>query len=349
MGKGPLIISGTALLGEELILSPVDIIIERGIITAIEDNPRAPADWICPAFFNAHTHLGDTIAMDCGAGGDLVALVTPPDGLKHRLLASAPREEIVAGMRGSIRGMMACGTAGCADFREGGREGVTALEDACRGLDFHTLIFGRDGGEQIAGGLGISSARDVPDVERMVAAARKAGKKIAFHAGERDADDVDAALSFEPDLIIHATHATKKQLRSCAEQMIPIAICPRSNWILGVTNSSRHPPLKMMVELGCTIYLGTDNVMFVPPDIAGEMAFISTVYNPDPADLLRAAVAGSALCGSAFFIRKGARANLFSLVPQNTSLHFSRDPVATITKRASFASIGTSVFNSETQ
>ena len=48
--------------------------------------------WICPALFNAHTHLGDTIAMDCGATGDLTALVTPPDGLKHRLLAQASRE-----------------------------------------------------------------------------------------------------------------------------------------------------------------------------------------------------------------------------------------------------------------
>jgi len=186
-------------------------------------------------------------------------------------------------------------------------------------------------------------------VERAVAAARTAGKKIAFHAGERDAEDIDAALSFDPDLIIHATHATKNQLRFCAEQEIPIAICPRSNWILEVTSSSRHPPLQLMEELGCTLWLGTDNVMFVPPDLRGEMAFVSAVYKPDPAGLLRSAVAGSALSGTPFFIRVGARANLFSLVTEKTGLYFSRDPVASITKRASFASIGTSVFNLETQ
>ena len=349
MGKEPLILSGHALLGEELALSPVDIVIEAGVISAIENNPRAPADWICPAFFNAHTHLGDTIAMDCGVRGDLAALVTPPDGLKHRLLAAASRADLIAGMRGSIRGMTGRGTAGCADFREGGRNGVTALQDAARGLDFRTVIFGRDGGEKIAGGLGISSSRDVPDVERIVSAARKAGKKIAFHAGERDADDVDAALSFDPDLIIHATHGTRKQLKSCAEREIPIVVCPRSNWILGVTSSSRHPPLRLMEELGCTVYLGTDNVMFVPPDLQGEMAFVSTVYKPDPVRLLRSAVAGSALCGSPFFIREGALANLFCIAPGKTALDFSRDPVASITKRASFATIGTRVFNSETQ
>ena len=109
MGKEPLILSGQALLGEELALSSVDIVIEAGVISAIEDNPRAPADWICPAFFNAHTHLGDTIAMDCGVRGDLAALVTPPDGLKHRLLAAASRADLIAGMRGSIRGMSAGG------------------------------------------------------------------------------------------------------------------------------------------------------------------------------------------------------------------------------------------------
>jgi hypothetical protein len=104
-----------------------------------------------------------------------------------------------------------------------------------------------------------------------------------------------------------------------------------------------------MEEFGCTLYLGTDNVMFVPPDMAGEMAFVSTVYKPEPVNLLRSAIAGSALCGTPFFIQKGARANLFSLAPGKTALYFSRDPIASITKRASFAAIGTNVFNSEAQ
>lgn len=346
MKKEPQIISGTALVGEELALMPADIIIENGMIAAIEENPRAPPAWICPAFFNAHTHLGDTIAMDCGATGDLVALVTPPDGLKHRLLRAASRADLVAGMRASIDGMIGAGTAGCADFREGGADGVTALQEASTGLPFRAEIFGRDGGEQIAGGLGISSARDVPDLERTVAAARAAGKKIAFHAGERDAADIDAALLFDPDFIVHATHATKKQLRSCADAEIPVVICPRSNWTLGVTSSSRHPPVRVMEELGCTVWLGTDNVMFVPPDMFGEMAFLSTVYRTSPVAILRSAIAGSTLAGEPFYIRESAPANLFVIRPEKNALNFSRDPVTSIIKRASFGSIGTNVFNS---
>lgn len=340
------ILSGHAFLGEELREAAVDIHIENGIITAIEENKKAPQRWIFPALFNAHTHLGDTVAMDCGVTGDIVSLVTPPHGLKHRLLAQATRTDLVAGMRASMQDMIAGGTSGCADFREGGKEGVTALQEAARSLPFRPLIFGRDGGEQIADGLGISSTRDVKGTDRLVAAAKKAGKKIAFHAGERDADDVDTALAYEPDLIIHATHATKKQLRFCADQEIPIVVCPRSNWVLGVTSSDKHPPLSLMGEMGCTVYFGTDNVMFVPPDLLSELAFVSVVYKQHPKSLLHAAVAGSVLTGSPFFIQAGAQANLFVIDPAGSGMRFSRDPVASLVKRAQSGQISNNVFNS---
>jgi cytosine/adenosine deaminase-related metal-dependent hydrolase len=338
-------VSGFALLGEELTLSPVDIFTENGVITAIEDNPRVPEVWVCPALFNAHTHLGDMIAMDCGATGDLEALVTPPDGLKHRLLKAASHQDLVGGMRAGMEGMAATGTAGCADFREGGVEGVLALLEAAAGLSFFPFVFGREGGETVAGGLGISSVRDVPDMERLVAEAKSTGKKIAFHAGERDADDVDGALAYEPDLLIHMTHATKKQLRYCAEEEIPIAVCPRSNWTLGVASSPRHPPLTLMEELGCTVCLGTDNAMFVMPDLFAEMAFVSIVYPLAPATVLRAAIRGSAVFGLPFFIHEGGRANLFVVDPARSALRFSRDPVATLVKRVNSAAIMTNVFS----
>jgi cytosine/adenosine deaminase-related metal-dependent hydrolase len=338
-------VSGYALLDDELAPAPVDIFIENGVITAIEDNPRVPEVWICPALFNAHTHLGDTIAMDCGTTGDLEALVTPPDGLKHRLLRAVSRQDLVAGMRASMEGMIATGTNGCADFREGGAEGVRALREAAAGLSFVPFVFGREGGETVAPGLGISSVRDIADTERLVGSAKRAGKKIAFHAGERDAGDVDAAIAFEPDLLIHMTHATKKQLRECAGSGIPIAVCPRSNWTLGVASSRHHPPIGLMEELGCTVCLGTDNAMFVPPDLFSEMSFVSTVYRLEPGVVLREAVRGSAVFGSPFFIRAGSRANLFVVDPARSALRFSRDPLATLVKRANSAAIMTNVFS----
>jgi len=347
--KSPQVLSGQALIGEELELRPVDIVIEGDRITAIEEREQAPQVWICPALFNAHTHLGDTIATDCGATGDLENLVTPPHGLKHRLLAEASRNDLVAGMRASVHDMIRSGICGCADFRESGREGVLALRDATAGLPFHPVVFGREGGEAIADGLGISSTRDVPGIERQVRAARKAGKMIAFHAGERDSDDIDTALAFEPDLLIHMTHATKKQIITCADLQIPIAVCPRSNWVLGVTASARYPPLRTMLDLGCTVMLGTDNVMFVPPDLFSEMAFVSMVYHLDPKHILRSAVEGSQLTGSPFYIRKGARAALFTFDPTQSGLVFSHDPITSLVKRAQFGMRGNNVFNLKIQ
>jgi cytosine/adenosine deaminase-related metal-dependent hydrolase len=328
-----LVISGHAILGEELVLTPADIIVERGVITAIEESKKVPDRWICPAFFNAHTHLGDTIAMDCAISGDLVGMVTPPDGIKHRFLNSASRADLIVGMKKSIRFMAGRGTAGCADFREGGIEGVTALKSALTGLQFHAVIFGRDGGEAIADGVGISSIRDVPDAGKRTTAARKSGKLVAFHAGEKDPRDVDEALACDPDLIVHGTHASYEQLRQCAEMNIPIAVCPQSNWILSVAGSNNHPPVRRMLDLGCRIFLGTDNVMFVQPDMFAAMAFLQTVYHIDPPDILRMAVAGSSLGKNPFFIAPRARANFFVLDPRRSNLAVSKDPVATIVKR----------------
>ena len=126
-------------------------------------------------------------------------------------------------------------------------------------------------------------------------------------------------------LLIHMTHATKKQIRECADREIPIVVCPRSNWVLGVTTSARYPPVHMMLDLGCTVYLGTDNAMFVPPDMFSEMAFAAMVYRLDPKVVLRSAIGGSQFTGSPFFIREGARAAFFTLDPSHSALAFSRD------------------------
>ena len=341
-------VSGHALLGERFEMSPVTIVVESGVITHIEHEPHPPAIWICPAFFNAHTHLGDTIAMDVDrAGKDLVSVVTPPNGLKHKLLSVAPRSDLVSGMRASILTMIAGGTAGCADFREGGVPGVRALQEAAGDQLPGLVIFGRDGGEEQSEGLGISSARDIPGLDGLVDNARKKGKLLAFHAGEKDPADVDTALSCDPDLLIHCTHATRDQLRECAGRDIPIAICPRSNWAFGVTGSSERPPVRDMLELGCRFFLGTDNAMVVQPDMFAELAFTGYIYGLEPRVLLRAAVSGASLAHRDFSIRKGSAATFFLLDPGRSNMRFSRDPLSTIVKRASSIDIVKKVFISK--
>ena len=324
---------GRALIGEELEERCVEISVSNGRIHRIEEVPAVPEVWICPPFFNAHTHLGDTIAMDCAVEGDLTALVTPPDGLKHQLLKTVSRPSLVSGMHQSIRRMVSAGINGFADFREGGVDGVTALKEAAAALPCRPVILGRDGGEAVADGAGISSVRDCPDVEAVVSRCRTAQKLVAFHAGERDRFDVDRALSYNPDLLVHMTHATDRQLRLAADQGIPIAVCPRSNWMLGVTDSRDHPPLKRMIDAGCRVLLGTDNVMFVEPDLFSEMAFTSMVYRTDPRVLLHAAIDGVLLAGGSPYIKEGNAAEFLLINAQNSSLIHSRDMVTSIARR----------------
>jgi cytosine/adenosine deaminase-related metal-dependent hydrolase len=346
MTAGDCVIEGRALIGEELEERDVAIVVEQGRIHRIEDIAPRSAPWICPALFNAHTHLGDSVAMDIGAEGSLETLVTPPDGLKHRILAKTPPHALIRAMRATLCFMQKSGTAGCADFREGGLAGVSALRSAAEGLVCRPLIFGREGGEEAADGIGISSARDVPDLERLIASAREKKRMIAFHAGERDRYDVDSALSFEPDLLVHCTYATRRQLRRCADEAVPIAVCARSNWTLGVTDSSQRPPLKEMLDAGCRIFLGTDNCMFVQPDLWREMSFVSTVYRIPPARIFRAAVEGSYLLGTPRFISVGSPASLLVIQPNDSNLMLSHDMVRTLVRRAGALDIVTNVNSS---
>ncbi len=337
--------SGLALTGASLESRPADVVVERGRIVAIEERTHAPERWICPSFFNAHTHLGDTVAMDAPAEGDLASLVAPPNGLKHRLLGAAKDADCVAGMRESVCRMIRGGTGGFADFREGGARGVGLLRNAVAGTPCRAVILGRDGGETIADGAGIASTRDVPGYRDVAARVRRAGGLAAFHAGERDAGDVDDALDCGPDLLVHMTHATDAQLRRCADETIPIAICPRSNWRLGVAADRTRPPIARMLEFGCRILLGTDNAMFVPPDLAGELAFASVVYGIEPATLLRAGIDGAAVTGEPTWLEPGAVASFFVVDPCRAGLSFSRDPVASLVRRLTEEAIETNVFN----
>jgi cytosine/adenosine deaminase-related metal-dependent hydrolase len=324
---------GIALCGTALEERAVEVIVSDGVITAVDEVTSAPGLWIVPCFFNAHTHLADTVAMDVRVRGTLAELVAPPDGLKHRLLARADDDVLRDAIMQSIGVIASTGCCGFADFREGGAAGVTRMREASADYAGTAFVLGRDGGELIGDGFGIASIHAVADLEEKVQRARAAGKMIAIHAGEAGPGDMDEAIALKPDLIIHATHATKRQLGTCAEAGIPIAVCPRSNWALGVAGSPAHPPIRGMLDAGCTVLLGTDNVMFVQPDMLAEMAFTSYVYGPDPLELVRMATAGGSLFGSPSYIEAGNQAKFFLVDPGRGNLNYSNYISASVVKR----------------
>lgn len=336
--------SGIGLIGDQPEPSPVTIVVRQGIITRIEEESKVSDRWVCPAFFNAHTHLADTVAMDLSTSGDLEELVTPPNGLKHRILSSTSRDHLVRGMRSSITGMIRSGTAGFADFREGGVDGIRDLQKASAGLPCHPVILGRDGGELVSDGAGVSSARDVRSYEEIAARMKRDRKLLAFHAGEKDSSDIDEALACDPDLLVHCTHAAPHQIRAIADAGIPVVVCPRSNFLLGVTSSAAHPPIRAMLDAGVEVLIGTDNVMFVNPDIMQEISFCCTVYKITPEELFRASTSGFSPTGINHAIEVGNRANFFILDISGTNLSFSHDPVTSVVKRAPSGQICATIF-----
>jgi len=134
------------------------------------------------------------------------------------------------------------------------------MQEAAAGLSFVPFVFGREGGETVAAGLG-SAAYGRTGYRTAVGKAKRAGKRSRSMRGT-GFWGCGCCDRVEPDLLIHMTHATKKQLRECAEIGIPIAVC-RGQTGRSVLHLRHNPPVVVMEELGCTVCLGTDNAMFV--------------------------------------------------------------------------------------
>lgn len=339
-------VQGLAFCGETFSPRNVSIIMENGIITEISESRKPVTRWIAPAFFNAHTHIADTVAMDTlVAGRPLAELVAPPDGLKHRLLRGTSDNRLIAAMHGSMQVMHDTGTAAFAEFREGGAHGVELLHQA-QIPGIRPVIFGRDGGELSADGLGLSSAGNPTSDCAAVEHARVRGKRIAIHAGEAGTKDIDNAFALDPDIIIHATYFEDRHIRKAADQNIPIVLCPRSNWMLGGTTGAARPPVRKMLDAGCTLWLGTDNVMFVAPDMFAECAFLSTVYQTSPEETISMATGGFSLLGSRGIIEVGETANLICLDPGYAD-EWTKSPLLSLVSRIGSRSVRDVYFSGE--
>jgi len=352
------VISGTIIAGSEL--EPIEgyICVRNGIITEIEEESTCSSNIIAPCFVNAHTHLGDTVFKDPPLGKvsgfrtqiDLDSLVKPPDGLKHRILKETPYKTLIGCIKKSLFDMIETGTCAFSDFREGGVLGVAALNKALEGLELHSMILGRPAEPELplevvlaevkrvllhSSGLGMSGTNDLDFelLEEIVACTRDRKKLFAIHAGEKDRNDIEKALSLEPDFLIHLTNATKKDLESVADAKIPVVVCPRSNLVTG----AGMPPIIDMLEAGIRVAAGTDNVMLNSVNMFAEMEFMSKVFSIEDRQVFKiCTLNGSFVMGpnSTGSIEKGNKANLMILNGSSNNLAGIKNPIGGITRRA---------------
>ncbi|MEY7848794.1 amidohydrolase family protein [Natrarchaeobius sp. A-rgal3] len=326
-------LTGTILRGREFEAVEGRVVVgDDGEIEAIEEESVDSSNIVLPAFVNAHTHIGDSIAKEAGRGLSLEELVAPPDGLKHRLLREADRAELVDAMRTSLRFMERSGTAACLDFREGDVAGVEMLRVAAEGLGIDALAFGRESIEamEAGDGFGASGANDAT-FDREREATREANKPFAIHAGEVDETDIDPALDLEPEFLVHVVHPEPAHLERIAEQGVPVVVCPRSNLATNVGLS----PYSELAER-TTLALGTDNVMLNSPSMFREMAVLSNVSNLSAPEILRMATINGAEIADLEYglLEPGYEARLLVLDGSSDNLAGVRDPVRAAVRRA---------------
>ncbi|GAB7020570.1 amidohydrolase family protein [Halostagnicola bangensis] len=336
--------TGTILRGREF--EPVEgriVVDSDGRIDRIEQERVDSDDIIIPAFVNAHTHIGDSIAKEAGGGLSLEELVAPPDGLKHQLLREASRNELVSAMSQSVQYMERAGVAAFLDFREGDVEGVEMFREATAGTDIDAFAFARGSVEamEAGDGFGASGANDdVFDHERT--ATRNADKPFGIHAGEVDESDINPALDLDPDFLVHVVHPRSLHLERIEDSEVPIVVCPRSNLVTGVG----LPPVSELLER-TTVALGTDNVMLNSPSMFREMAFLSKLTDVPAGEILRMATVNGAEIANLEYgvLEPGKKGKFLVLDGDSRNLGGVQDIVRAVVRRASVDDIREVVFS----
>lgn len=271
---------------------------EDGRVTGIGDGP-CPVEptvrgYILCDTINMHTHCAD-YGLRVPPGLSLEELVAPPDGLKHRYLASAGPDVLKDNMRRFSDDSRSTGSRAFVDFRENGEAGCRMLRESSP----DAVILGRPISKEfdleevsrildVADGIGISSVSDmdrgyIEDVADMV---RERRKIFAIHVSERIREDIDFVLSLDPAFVVHMCMADDDDLAKCAEAEVPIVVCPTSNAYFG-----REPPIARAQACGADLAIGTDNGMLCRPDMLAEAdAFASFARRQggDPDECLRA-------------------------------------------------------------
>jgi cytosine/adenosine deaminase-related metal-dependent hydrolase len=136
-----------------------------------------------------------------------------------------------------------------------------------------------------------------------------------------------------------------------AKKRTAVIVCPRANGILG----AGIPKVAKMLKRGCTIGIGTDNVMLNSPDIFRELDYlwkVSRATEPgliDAKNILKMATVNAAkiLGLNSGCIEAGRSADLLFIDKNHLDLYPIHNPYASIVQRANQDSIRAVMINGE--
>lgn len=239
-----------------------------------------------PGFINSHIHIGDSFAKEEGFNRNLIDIVAPPYGLKHRLLRTTSKEIINEGVKKAVIEMMSNGITFFVDFRENGAEGINILRESLQESSIFNLVLGRflnfseiEVVYEKADGIGLPSYNNLSlkAKDKLHNLKRCNEKLIACHDSEVNRDEklFDEMLKDNlVDIIIHGTQYNRKDLKKVQEKKKSLILCPRCNGYFGVG----FPPIIDIIDLNIPISLGTDNIMANSTDLFEEMRYLYRIY-----------------------------------------------------------------------
>jgi cytosine/adenosine deaminase-related metal-dependent hydrolase len=303
----------STLLGKELeFVSNTNVKIQNSRFKRIQPNIRLSSKeesidceglLLIPGFVNCHTHIGDSIAKDITLNSSVDNRVHPVSGIKSKILKETDPKHLKNFMKNSCYSMLNKGITTFVDFREGGLEGIMMLKEVLTKIPIRSIILGRlefyqnnieikknisfpkNKIEELRNllkkcdGLGISGANE--NSQSVLNYYSKTTKIRAIHSSETKQSvstskkimaksETERALNLKPHFMVHMTYASKGDLLTTAKKTRGIVICPRANASL----AEGIPDIDLMKKTGCTIALGTDNIMINSPDMFREMDYL---------------------------------------------------------------------------
>ena len=267
--------AGIALVGGELeVVRDACISVRDGIIESVESASTCqgrviggPSIVVAPQPALAHVHSADHAFPEYGSELKLEELVSPPSGLKHRLLESTAMSRLVEAIRDYYTLAWRVGVGLLVDFREGGGLGCLAARQALEGVPegVRVVVLGRPGPRFPEGcdGVGLSSPLDYDKGElSRLASMRPSMVHVAETPRSRRAGDLELALEAGFTAIVHGTHLSAGDLEMLSESGTGLVYCVRSNMWHGLG----LPPVALGLSKLDLVGVGTDNAGWLPPD-----------------------------------------------------------------------------------
>src|SRR5437867_2298840 len=337
-----------------------------------------------PGLINAHTHDGDSIAKDISIDTDIEAKIHPVRGLKQKILKNSDTSHLTSFIRSSCLSMIRKGITTLIDFREGGIEGINILRRASSGIPIRPVILGRvefyqdfksikanspipesknsdfENLLRNCDGVGISGPNEFSDSALRYFSKHK--KIRAIHSAETEESNAISekltsksetrrALLAKPDFLVHMTYASKQDLQLVSKNKASIVVCPRANGAL----AEGIPNVNLMLEAGCNVAIGTDNVMINSPDMFKEMDYLWKISmgmkkkRLSPKSILKMSTVNASvlLGGKVGIIQASNIADCIFMEKHAIDLEPMHNPHASIVHRASESTVRAVMFEGE--